>query len=727
MRGSLNSTLSCQETTMVRKMAIACWGILIGAASAQDQAPMSRAELQIPEALWREVLTHLQQPGPALGYPGDVMRNYRYDRHLLRSVETLFSDVRALPRYSGKVSDEVLAAADDPARLLWLGHTLIDISAGRDWKGPELRDAGEPLHWGVSWVEEGADATAALREALHRLQSPGQAELWIPQGWHELPNEVQRLVARLLVGIAEALPYIQLSNDAEAVLRAAEELGGGYAGIHRLATAPWTEEREWQFVTANAPSFRMLDEFDREYAAFASVVLARYAWAGIQEFAAWEGRLALPRLLAEAGTEALRFETGYGEVVILGAGDDTLDGEHPLLVVDLGGNDTYRGHVAASAGPQRPIGMLVDLGGDDIYDGSEAEGTFAAGVFGIGMLFDLAGNDRYHVKRSGLGAAHFGVGLLYDAGGDDEYIVDHSFAQGAGIAGLGMLVDLAGDDRYTCGSYSQGLGGTLGAGVLLDVAGNDRYTARDDGNISELYENQSVAMSQGCGWGRRADFGDGHSLAGGVGALIDGAGDDHYHAQVWAQGCGFWWGLGMLEDRGGNDVYRNGKYSAGAAAHFALGICVDLAGDDQHNLGNDTARNQYLGHARDGSLGVFIDGDGDDQYMLRDHCGGSGDLGSVALFWDRRGDDLYILNPSPKRPTQHGNDNTPPLGTSTWYPPMRTFRDDLSTFGIFLDTGGRDRYEGEDVRQGDARPQDGAVWKSFHPWGSWGVGMDAER
>ena len=156
--------------------------------------------------------------------------------------------------------------------------------------------------------------------------------------------------------------------------------------------------------------------------------------------------------------------------------------------------------------------------------------------------------------------------------------------------GVGALIDLEGDDEYDCVEQAQGLGGTLGAGLLIDVKGNDTYVARDDGNVSALYLGQSVAMAQGCGYGRRADIGDGYSLAGGVGILLDGAGDDRYHAQVWSQGCAYWWALGILEDRGGNDTYRNGKYSAGAAAHFAIGVCVDLAGERPHNATNSRRR-----------------------------------------------------------------------------------------------------------------------------------------
>ena len=125
------------------------------------------------------------------------------------------------------------------------------------------------------------------------------------------------------------------------------------------------------------------------------------------------------------------------------------------------------------------------------------------------------------MKESGLGCGWFGTGILMDYAGDDEYVVDTHWGEACAHVGVGLLIDLAGNDKYTCGFDSQAHAGTLGAALLLDVEGNDHYLARDDGNISELYLGQSVAMSQGCGQGRRADLGDGHSLAGGAHRTLD--------------------------------------------------------------------------------------------------------------------------------------------------------------------------------------------------------------
>jgi hypothetical protein len=248
---------------------------------------------------------------------------------------------------------------------------------------------------------------------------------------------------------------------------------------------------------------------------------------------------------------------------------------------------------------------------------------------------------------------------------------------------VGALVDLAGNDKYRTGSVSQGFGGTLGTGILVDVAGNDRYVADLDGRRQGIYRNQSVSFVQGSGCGRRADFGDGHSLGGGFGILIDGAGDDFYESGAYGQGNAYWWSMGILEDRGGDDTHRMMQYGLGTAPHFAIGVCVNLAGDDSYNIDYPVMQ-RYLGHGRDGSIGVFIDGDGNDRYAITCDSGGHADLNTLALFWDRRGDDEYNLIPSSGKLRGHGSVQS--------YSRFRTFRDAMPSVGIFLDTGGRDRY-----------------------------------
>lgn len=535
-----------------------------------------------------------------------------------------------------------------------------------------------------------------------------------------MPLAAQRLLARTWAALRLIEPWLALARPAGSLFEqgpgalTAQDAAPGPLSQQQQAwaVAPWKDEWHSQTATLKPDTLRWIGLWRREPLAYASVVLTVLLERALAEYqAAPEAERAAQELAAPV-------RLGQGSpVIVFGPGADTANvPAGTLLTLDLGGDDRWSGHLGASllaeSAPTGQSSVHIDLGGDDRYTTDDAA-AIATGLFGIGIVVDVAGDDAYEAPASNLGCGLYGTGLLVDLAGNDTYRSKGPWGQGSGHVGVGALVDLAGNDDYECNEQAQGLGGTLGAGLLIDLAGNDSYVARDDGAVSELYKNQSVAMAQGCGFGRRADLGDGQSLAGGVGVLVDGAGDDRYHAMVWSQGCGYWWSLGILEDRGGDDQYQNGKYSAGAAAHFAIGACIDLQGDDVHNANNLTSVNQWQGHARDGSIGVFVDGDGDDGYDLNNHCGGSADLNSIGLFWDRRGDDRYTFHDKALGPANGWND-TGALGTVTRYTPFRSFRDDLPSWGLFLDTGGTDSYGVETAPTTfPATPaKDGTAWST---------------
>jgi hypothetical protein len=661
------------------------------------------------------------------------MLAYNPDQYVLRTVWSLYRNARSVPRFTGQASQGLLDNAGVIDGVVQRAFALTDISAGRmlslvsdsienlRWYGPERIDRPGTLDSLVAYLDptqnhiarHGASDTAPLLP-----DASTQA------GWGALPQHARLLIARLVVAIDEADTWLAgaYGDDAKRVLDRGRAFG---SSSYAMAKAPWSDERLGQSATPDVGGLRLPDYLDRRRLAFASTVLLAQVGRAIREFRSADS-LHPVGVMRLAGFEV---RTVSGLVRVLGTGSDTVAGSNAMLTIDLGGDDRYVGRLAATDDLGQ-IRLAIDCSGDDIYDCAGEPAALACGLFGVGALFDLSGNDRYHCSESGLGCAWYGTGALMDFAGDDEYLTDGTWGEGAAHIGVGVLVDLSGNDRYTCGSESQGLGSTLGAGVLLDVSGNDRYVARDDGAISELYLGQSVSMSQGCGFGRRADLGDGASLAGGVGALVDGAGDDHYSAPVWSQGAGYWWGLGFLEDRSGNDEYRSGKYSIGAAAHYAIGCKVDLEGNDTYAVGYDAAVNQYLGHARDGSIGISIDGAGDDAYLLKLNCGGSGDLCSIGLLWDRAGNDTYHID---FRPTtdQIGWTDTPPLGSATFYPtPFNSFRDDIGTFGLFLDTGGKDRYiiDAKASRDLPFNPDgaDATSWRTHRAMRSIGFGWDVD-
>jgi hypothetical protein len=672
---------------MLLSFRLTLFALVIGAAalSAHAQEPLSpgagRASLRLPDSLWGEILKQAGRADQPLGYTDQQMRWFGNERFRLRTIGLLFGDVRTITRYSGNLAVQLVQSAGDPAAVVRTGFALTDVAAGRFMALPD-------------------SATLELDTRLGTL-----------------PISVQRLVARIVAGAQDARPWLERAFGSGPI---SELLSRGVSidSVYRLVTAPWMEERLGQSATLRRLSLELPSAIDREYLAFASVLFLTHLNRALDEFRATPAT-AMPTLASP-----ILLSTPVGELRISGAGADRLD--RPVaLSIDLGGDDLYRGRHAVGFAPASPIAVVIDLGGNDTYDNSASTLGLASGIFGIGVVVDIGGNDSYRCRESGIASAWYGTGVLVDQAGDDRYVVDSLWGQAAAHVGVAALVDRTGNDTYICAQQSQALGSTLGAGILLDVEGNDEYLARDDGNISELYLGQSVAMSQGCGFGRRADLGDGHSLAGGFGVLVDGAGNDTYHATAWSQGCGYWWGAGFLEDLGGEDTYRNGKYSAGAAAHYAIGLLSDLSGNDRYNVGNAATMNQYQGHARDGSIGISIDGDGNDRYKLVRMCGGAADLASIGLFWDRRGADTFDLVYTADT-ANVGWNNTPPLGGASTYPQSNTFRDDLDAVGVFLDTGGDDLYRWDATPPDGPPRRNGAWWHSHRDPRSWGIGTDVE-
>jgi hypothetical protein len=115
-----------------------------------------------------------------------------------------------------------------------------------------------------------------------------------------------------------------------------------------------------------------------------------------------------------------------------------LSSSDAVLVIDLGGNDTYHGRYAAPHQFWMSASVLIDLSGDDRYSPEAADiedastlpadafdtasgFTQGCGLFGVGVLIDDAGNDTYTASVHAQGDAAFGVGVLYDRQSTDSY------------------------------------------------------------------------------------------------------------------------------------------------------------------------------------------------------------------------------------------------------------------------------------------------------------------
>lgn len=383
------------------------------------------------------------------------------------------------------------------------------------------------------------------------------------------------------------------------------------------------------------------------------------------------------KLLAEGprASQSYHFawDTPLGKIALKGDGNDTYGPGDYLLIIDTGGDDTY----AAGGGTPdaaHPVSLLLDMGGNDTYRADRY--AFGAGILGYGFLYDGGGDDSYEIVAYGEGTGVCGVGVLEDLGGQDSFrSVEPS--QGAGIWGLGLLTVGKGNTTYRCYALSQGYGGTRGVGILADAHGDDLYECNDTDlrRPSPQTAAHNTSMAQGAGYGRRGHFagGDGLSLAGGLGLLVDGEGNDRYSGGVFCQGVAYWYALGFLVDMQGSDTYRGAWYSQGACAHYAVAAMVDAAGDDAYTV-LDT---QGLGHGRDSSVGVFLDARGNDTYIAP--CSlGSGNINSVGVFVELAGNDEY---------------QTGVLGQGTQPSPGQL------TLGLFFDGGGTDQLSGDPLEK----------------------------
>ncbi len=524
-------------------------------------------------------------------------------------------------------------------------------------------DAGNPLYGAIARIHE-ARGRPLTDEEQQRLVVATQA----------VPQTVARDVALLLHASVDAVRWRDLA-------------------FRHVKNLEETARREEQIELYDpGPDLSGYDlVFQVDYAAlFSGAVLLGIALDEI-----------IPRL-AQASVDPpflFRWESPLGVIILSGSHEDNRWADEAyLLLIDFGGNDTYTAGGGATF--THPVSIIIDVAGDDRYEGGR--GQFGSGRFGYGFLIDLAGNDAYAVQKMGLGFGRYGVGVLKDQSGDDRYEAD-SLAQGAGAMGIGILIDVTGDDRYRAFQYSQGFGYTRGFGLLLDGEGSDHYVA-DDQDIrypSAQSAQHNFSFSQGFGMGYRA--GDGHSLGGGVGMLLDGEGDDHYSAGVFAQGAGYWYGMGLLLDIGGNDSYEGVWYVQGSAAHFGLGVLRDFGGQDRYQA----THNMALGAGHDFGLGFFMDDQGDDEYTAPSLSLGAGNDNGIGIFVDRAGNDVY---------------RTPgdSLGFARITASPPSLRHSLLCVGLFLDLGGQDTYPGS---QGG----DGKRW--FHR-GAYetekGIGVDGE-
>ncbi|MEZ5963651.1 MAG: hypothetical protein R3F56_07375 [Planctomycetota bacterium] len=362
------------------------------------------------------------------------------------------------------------------------------------------------------------------------------------------------------------------------------------------------------------------------------------------------------------GGVVLDRSTSFGRFVIGGSGRNQYECGEIAVIVDLGGDDEYRGQVAA-AGMSRRLSLVVDVDGDDTYRGqNDALGSAA---FGVGILIDFAGDDHYFgsTRCAGFGAA--GVGALFDLGGDDEMTLERD-SGGVGLAGIGLVLDVgSGKDVTRVTGRSLGVGLPGGLGMFVDDGGNDARVMMASDVPATLCCGAGVGVNRWLGGGLgvfvdvggedRYEGGDlvcGAGVEGGAGVFLEAAGKDHYQVGQLALGGGRDHGLGVFVDAAGDDEYHASGPSLGCAFAFGVGWAEERSGRDLYDL-----RGAWPGWADAGALGAFFELAGGDRYRVTTQpvlwSGDAEKAMALAVFEDRGGDaDLYEGGESPRPPCE---------------------------------------------------------------------------
>src|SRR5262249_39722819 len=130
--------------------------------------------------------------------------------------------------------------------------------------------------------------------------------------------------------------------------------------------------------------------------------------------------------------------------------------------------------------------------------------------------------------------------------------------------------DVAGNDSYQCGKkYPSGYNQS------------DSPDAKP-GDPGFQYDCFGLGMGLGRRIYPRSDEGNAYALAGGVGVVIDLAGDDRYDSSNFSQACGYFFGVGLKLDLAGNDVHGAARYGIASGAHYGVGLFIDYGGKDTY-------------------------------------------------------------------------------------------------------------------------------------------------
>ncbi len=519
-----------------------------------------------------------------------------------------------MPEYTQGIVDSLETGADSIDAIVAWADDRFGLSSGLPSFTPTI-DPSEPL----------AEAVISLMEEIG--DEPNETQ--IRNDASDVPLGLQQEVARILQHIEEAIPY---RNDGLNDMGIAANLSEYYSWAH------WILVRCSGSVTDHTVSGEMRN----------MVRAARLVAAGVDDALA-------NGFGSVGGTYDFTVDTSAGRIVVNDTGADSYDNRDYLLIVDAGGNDTYTAPAGANNSADNGISVCLDLDGSDVHnriddpldvdrvnnppnDNTSQQGV---GRCGVGMLVDIgADGDQYSSVRLSQGLGIYGIGVLYDDGGSDSYNAE-ALSQGASFNGIGILADLGGSDDYYMYAYGQGFGFVLGVGVLYDGGADvDNYHAEReyDPVLNDYQSPQNTEKNgnfcQGAGFGLR-----GSDIAGGLGLIYDGGGNDSYYGGVFCTGTAYFFSTGIVYDAGGDDTYATQWYGCSGNAHQSACILMDKAGDDSY----ENLQSCGVGSGHDVSVAWVIDEAGDDIYNGAGHSLGASNECGAGYLVDFDGTDQYNL------------------------------------------------------------------------------------
>ncbi|MEO0132204.1 MAG: HEAT repeat domain-containing protein [candidate division WOR-3 bacterium] len=558
------------------------------------------------------------------------------DSFLLNVVKDLMNDPLKAPCYLETTINQIEQHKDSVSGLVVLLNNNLDLKISPQ----DVRE--------IKAKNKGNTSDTSIAEAVRLIKTTIQV------GEYYLRRSIKNITPEELNKLVMMLPTLWIDED--------DSLSKFKGVLHR----EFGREIDTGVKVEIETILQLVRKIDRK-----SLALACLTWViGTERVLVIANELKhnnFPVFEADCGKVYYYEETPWGKLVIGSEENNRYEGDY-TIVIDLGGNDSYRGRIGSGLGIfSQPFSLVIDCEGNDFYDTRDKLFSLGAGLLGCGIIVDQNGNDIYLGSHYSIATGLLGLGLVWDQNGDDLYTAG-CFSLGAGNWGIGMLLDNQGSDTYRGYEFSQAFSSSWGYGLLADFEGNDLYYAGGRYLHTPLLPKDHRSLSQGFSIGFRP------LAAGGISLLYDKAGQDNYNVGAFGQGSSYWYSLGMLYDKAGNDFYNATEYAQGAGIHLSVGILLDEEGSDHYFSRLGPAQ----GEGHDLSVGILIDKRGNDSYLT---SGGQGVglTNSVGIFLDAEGDDFYGSREAGIR-----------QGSANW---SRGF----GGIGVFLDLGGNDIYPQEEI------------------------------